>query len=176
MDQIGKYKIIGPPLGEGGFGAVYLSEDQAGRVAIKVFKPRDETIAGLVTSATTDAVAVLRARFVNEARTLRRLSTNPFIVNCYEFDELEDGTPYYVMPYLEKSLVDEIGKDAVSAAALSDLAPDLRPRSLPLSRAIQVLDQLLQALKAVHDAGLVHRDIKPANVMFAESGDVQQPG
>ena len=56
MEQIGKYKIIG----EGGFGAVYLGEYQVGRVAIKVFKPKDDVVAGLATSATSDPMGVLK--------------------------------------------------------------------------------------------------------------------
>lgn len=173
MKQIGKYKIIGPPLGQGGFGAVYLGEDQVGQVAIKVFRPQDDIVAGLATSATSDPVGVLKERFLSEAKTLRSLSENAYVVQCYEFSELEDGTPYYVMPYLSKSLADEIGKDAFTKGAQAELDPALRPRPLPLGRANEILDQVLQALKAVHAAGMVHRDIKPANILFSANGNVQ---
>lgn len=38
--------------------------------------------------------------------------------------------------------------------------------ALPPVWAVQVIDQLLQALAAVHDQGLVHRDLKPANLLL----------
>ena len=170
MDQIGKYKVL-EELGRGGFGAVYLCEDNLGeKVAIKVFEPKDDVIAGAATSATSDPTAVLKDRFQSEARTLRRLSSNPYIVDLYDFDETEDGIAYYVMPYLVRSLVDEIGKDAVSVGAQGELPPELLPRRMPAQRAIQVLTQILEAMKTVHQEGLVHRDLKPANILFDKEG------
>ena len=41
--------------------------------------------------------------------------------------------------------------------------------ALPPSWAVLVIDQLLQALEAVHNRGLVHRDIKPANILLDPS-------
>ena len=174
METIGKYKVI-KELGSGGFGAVYLAEDPrlGVQVAIKIFQIRDANLVSQATSASTDAAQSLRQRFINEARTLRQLSNNPHIVEMYDFDELEDGTPYYVMPYLLRSLVDEIGKDAFTAGALEDLPVDLHPRRLPVSRCVQILTQTLDALSTVHRAGLVHRDIKPANILLNDKGQVQ---
>ncbi|WP_299071444.1 FKBP-type peptidyl-prolyl cis-trans isomerase [uncultured Paraglaciecola sp.] len=174
MQQIGKYRII-KELGAGGFGAVYLAEDPRlhTQVAIKVFQVRDANIAGQATSATSDAVGVLTERFINEARTLRTLSSNPFIVDMYEFDELEDGTPYYIMPYLTRSLVDVMGKDAFTVGAIEETSPELHPKAIAPAQSILYLKQLLEALSEVHKSGLVHRDIKPANILLNNKGQVQ---
>jgi formylglycine-generating enzyme required for sulfatase activity/serine/threonine protein kinase len=173
MNRIGKYTAI-KQLGAGGFGAVYLAEDKLGeQVAIKVFQIRDENLARQATSSSTDAVEVLKQRFMDEARTLRRLGTNPYIVEMYYFDELEDGTPYYVMPYLAKSLEQEIGKDAFTRGKLEETPPELHPRRVGLTQGLQWLEQILEALREVHNAGLVHRDIKPANILFNAKGQVQ---
>lgn len=174
MEQIGKYKVI-RKLGSGGFGAVYLGEDQrlGERVAIKVFQIRDENLANQVTTATGDAGDVLKQRFLNEARTLRKLSRNPYIIEMYDFDELADGTPYYVMPFLPHSLKDELGSDATDAAVVAELPTEEKPRRLPLTQSLLYIEQLLVALKDVHQSGLVHRDIKPANVLLNEQDQVR---
>jgi len=41
---------------------------------------------------------------------------------------------------------------------------------LPVSYVAVVLDQTLQALEAVHEAGVVHRDVKPANLLLEPTG------
>ncbi|MDT0202449.1 protein kinase domain-containing protein [Nocardioides sp. AE5] len=41
---------------------------------------------------------------------------------------------------------------------------------LPESYAAVVLDQTLQALEAIHGAGVIHRDIKPANLLLEPTG------
>lgn len=174
MESIGKYQII-RKLGAGGFGAVYLCKDPrlGVEVAIKVFQVRDDNLVGQITSASQDAGQVLRERFLAEAKTLHQLSHSPYIVNIKDYDELEDGTPYYVMPYLPQSLEGEIGKDAFSRGRLEEIPASQHPRKLPLHRALTILEQLLQAMAQVHDAGLIHRDLKPANILFDEQGNVQ---
>ena len=131
MHIIGKYTVI-KELGAGGFGAVYLAEDPklGTKVAIKVFRVKDENLAGIATSASQDAGGALKDRFLSEARTLVSLSHNPYIVNLMEFDEMPDGTPYYVMPYLPTSLEQEIGKDAFSRGKLEE-PPDPQSTSPP---------------------------------------------
>ena len=42
--------------------------------------------------------------------------------------------------------------------------------TLPESYVAVVLDQTLQALEAVHNAGVVHRDVKPANLLLEPTG------
>lgn len=174
LQNIGKYKVV-KLLGAGGFGAVYLADDQKlhVQVAIKVFQVKNEQQARQATSASFDAIGVLKQRFVDEARILRKLSVNPYIVEVYDLDEMSDGTPYYVMPYLPHSLADELGKDAFTQGTLEHLAKNKHPKRLAPSQAIGYLKELLEALSAVHQAGLIHRDIKPDNVLLNEQGQVQ---
>mgnify|MGYP000414982078 CR=1 FL=1 len=173
MQTIGKYKIL-RELGSGGFGAVYLAEDPhlGGKVAIKVFQIKDPASAREMTSATGDAGEILKKRFLDEARILRQLKRNPNVVDVLEFDTLPDGRPYYIMPYLPKSLVDLIGRDAFTQGKLEEIDSKDHPHSLPVTQTLDILKQTLSGLKTVHEANLVHRDIKPANLLIENEGQL----
>src|SRR6056297_1107846 len=174
MNQISRYKIL-KRLGGGGFGEVFLGEDQTiGRqVAIKVFKPKDENLIAFATSSDEEGLEILRARFLNEARILASLDDEPNVVAVLDYGELEDGAPYYVMPYLPRSLSEDLGKDVFDVNALEELPQDQRPRAFPMDRALEILEQILTGLSAAHVNGLVHRDIKPSNLMLSESGQIR---
>jgi len=58
--------------------------------------------------------------------------------------------------------------DLIRGGTVADLVAEHGP--LPLGYAAVLLDQLLQALGAVHAAGVVHRDVKPANLMLEVTG------
>jgi len=174
MEQIGRYIII-KRLGGGGFGEVFLGQDDVLHrdVAIKVFRPKDENLIAFVTSSDAEGETILRERFLNEARILSKLDDAPYVVSVLDFGELEDGCPYYVMPFLDRSLVSEVGRDVFDVAAINDLPEHEKPRLLPLSKAIRYIHQLLHAVSSAHQHGLVHRDIKPANIMLNDKGEIR---
>ena len=172
MEQIGPYKIL-KRLGGGGFGEVWLGESPLRQVAIKVFNPKDENLIAFATSSNTEGLDVLRTRFLNEAKILAQLESNANIVSVYEFGELDDGSPYYTMAYLPRSLTELLGKDVYDAAAVAELPENERPRALPLNDALSYLTQLLSGLSAAHAQGLVHRDIKPSNVMLGDDNQIR---
>src|SRR6202044_2529890 len=86
--EFGPYRII-KMLGEGGMGVVYLAEreDLGSQVAIKVLRD-----AWLSPSR--------RERFVSEQRTLAQLN-HPSIARLYDAATMDNGTPYFVMEYVE---------------------------------------------------------------------------
>lgn len=173
-DRIGRF-VVRKWIGGGGFGEVFLGEDPTiGRlVAIKLFRPSAENLAAFATTSGTEGIEVLRARFLNEARVLASLENAVHVVNVLDFGELDDGAPYYVMPYMPRSLADELGRDVFDPRAIAELAPEHRPRHLEPRRALDCAEQLLRGLAAAHAKGLVHRDIKPANIMLTEDGSVR---
>lgn len=58
--------------------------------------------------------------------------------------------------------------DLVRGGSLADLVAAHGP--LPESYVAVLLDQILQALDAIHGAGVVHRDLKPANLLLEATG------
>lgn len=127
-------------LGAGAMGEVYAGKhpDIGKRVAIKVLKPQ------LATSAEA------AERFKREARVVNQID-HPNVIDVFAFGRLDDGRLYLVM--------DLVDGDTLRAAVADG--------PMEVDRALDVLDQIADALDAAHAKGVVHRDLKPDNVMLA---------
>lgn len=138
----GKYEVRAV-LGRGGMATVYearhLTLDKP--VAIKVMQ------AG---AAEGDEVAI--ARFYQEARNAGALG-HPGICEVHDFGLLDDGRPYLVM---ERLVGRTLRMHLAEVGALSE------------SEAIDIIAQVLGALAAAHEHGVVHRDVKPDNIFLAQ--------
>jgi serine/threonine-protein kinase len=143
LDQVigGKYRVE-KKLGEGGMGKIYLARHVTlgKRFAIKTLHP----------DFTRNQEAL--ERFRREAITTAQLE-HPNILGMSDMDQMDDGTAYIVMEFLD-------GKEL--RGALNDTPV------LPLPRAVHIFSQVCRALAAAHDKGIVHRDMKPENVFLVE--------
>lgn len=92
----------------------------------------------------------LAERMRIEAQIAARVS-NPNIVNAIDFWITPDGFPCLVMELLSGSSLAE------------ELTPNKR---LPVLTATKYAVQVLSALAAVHEFGVVHRDVKPQNLFI----------
>ena len=136
----GRYRIE-RPLGEGGFGRVY--------VATQLSMDREVALKTLHRELLGDRHHV--RRFYREARAASRLDS-PHVVRMYDFGiDAGTGTPFLVMEYLKGRGLEEV---MAGGAALSP------------QRAARVAGQVALALAEAHEAGIVHRDLKPANVFL----------
>jgi len=141
-EMVSHYRIVAK-LAIGGMSSVYRAVDtQLGRpVALKFMR----------SPLTENPDAVARFRF--EARVASALN-HPHICTVYNVDEYK-GQPFLVMELLEgQTLQDFIGTCC----------------RLPLSQALEISIQILDALKASHSKGIVHRDVKPANIFISSFG------
>ncbi len=128
-------------LGSGGMATVYLAEDlkHHRKVAVKVLR--------------SDLAAALGPdRFLREIEIAANL-THPHIVPLYDSGEA-DGFLFYVLPYIEGE---------------SLRAKLTREGELPITDAVRILRDVVDALASAHKHGVVHRDIKPDNVLLSEN-------
>jgi serine/threonine-protein kinase len=129
-------------IGKGGMGSVYA--------AIHTQIQRRAAIKALDSSLSRNPTLV--TRFLNEARAVNIVS-HPSLVNVYEYGQLEDGTPYFVMEYLE-------------GETLHARLRSLGGKGMDPVEAMQVVRQIASGLAAAHEKGIIHRDLKPANIML----------
>ncbi len=144
VDRIGRYTVE-RRLGSGAFALVWLGHDEVldAPVAIKVL-------------AENWAYQLdLRARFVEEARVLRRADSDR-VVRVFDIGDLPDGRPYFVMTYADRGTLEE------------RLAGGAR---LPVAEGLRVAEQVARGVAVVHGLGVIHRDLKPSNVLFRSTVD-----
>ncbi|MFF0201728.1 protein kinase [Streptomyces sp. NPDC005017] len=144
----GRYRLLSP-LGEGGMGTVWRARDEILMREVAVKEVRAP--AGLPASD----VDRLYARLEREAWAAARVA-NRNVVTVYDV-ATEDGRPWIVMELVR----------GISLAELLEAEGPLDPR-----RAALIGAEVLSALHAAHEAGVLHRDVKPGNVLMANDGRV----
>jgi hypothetical protein len=116
---------------------------------------RDVAIKVLPAAFAADAERL--ARFQREAEMLAALN-HPNIASIYGLEETSGG----------HALVMEL----VDGPTLADLIARQRT-GMPVSEALPIARQILDALEAAHEHGIIHRDLKPANIKVREDGAVK---
>ena len=140
----GRYEIL-QLLGEGGMGAVYKAADRAldRFVALKVIRPELASNPSIL------------ARFKQELLLAHQV-THRNVIRIYDLGEAE-GVKFITMEFIE-------GKDL---RALIREKKKFTPEE-----AVDVIQQVCQALDAAHSVGVIHRDLKPQNIMQDSSGRI----
>jgi len=138
----GRYEIL-QLLGEGGMGAVYKATDHTldRFVALKVIRPELASNPSIL------------ARFKQELLLAHQV-THRNVIRIYDLGEAE-GVMFITMEFIEgrdlRSIIREKNK----------FAPE---------EAVEVIQQVCQALDAAHSVGVIHRDLKPQNIMQDGTG------
>ncbi|MEV7202989.1 serine/threonine-protein kinase [Streptomyces griseoluteus] len=144
----GRYRLLSP-LGEGGMGTVWRAHDEVLRREVAVKEVRAP--AGLPAGD----VERMYARLEREAWAAARVA-HPNVVTVYDV-ALEGGRPWIVM-------------ELVRGRSLADVLETSGP--LSVTESARVGAEVLDALRAAHEVGVLHRDVKPANVLLSDDGRV----
>jgi serine/threonine protein kinase/Flp pilus assembly protein TadD len=136
---IGPYKLL-EQIGEGGFGEVFLAEQQEPvrrKVALKILKLGMDT-------------RQVVARFEAERQALA-IMDHPNIATVLDGGSTPSGRPYFVMELVK-------GVPITEYCNRNQLTPRQR---------LELFVPVCQAVQHAHQKGIIHRDLKPSNVLVA---------
>jgi WD40 repeat protein/serine/threonine protein kinase len=164
---IGPYKLL-EPIGEGGFGVVFMAEQQQPvrrKVALKVLKPGMDT-RQIVARFEAERQALALMDHPNIAKVLDAGTTGVASASG-EWREKDKGAaalathhsplattsgrPYFVM-------------ELVKGVPITDYCDQC---SLTTRERLDLFLSVCQAVQHAHQKGIIHRDIKPSNVLVA---------
>ena len=150
---VGGYTLISR-LGSGAMGSVWRVRDDGGhQYAMKIL--RDSLAEDDASSERSRDQLTARERLRREAMALQKVR-HPGVCGIVDM-ELDDALAFIVTELIE-------GKN---------LREDVRTNGRYVGDDLERLGRkLIEAVKAVHAAGIVHRDIKPTNVMVSNTGPV----
>ncbi|OYV87411.1 MAG: hypothetical protein B7Z73_10155, partial [Planctomycetia bacterium 21-64-5] len=140
--QIGRY-VVRRRLGRGGFGTVWLADDEELQRPVAIKVPRRKQL------SSEESVE----DFLREARMAAALK-HAAIVTVYDVGRLDDGACFVVMEYVD-------GRT---------LAEEMKWTRFDLQQTARLMEEIADAVHYAHTQGLVHRDLKPANILIDRAG------
>jgi eukaryotic-like serine/threonine-protein kinase len=141
--RIGSYEIE-KLIGAGGMGEVYRAlrvDDFRQVVALKLVRQ------GMVTDETL-------GRFKNEMQFLAAVGKHPNIARLFDAGTTDDGSPYFVMEYVDGSSIDR----------------HCDQRRLTIRERLELFRAVCTAVRFAHQHAVIHRDIKPSNILITSDG------
>jgi serine/threonine protein kinase len=137
-ETIGRYKLV-EKLGEGGFGTVYVAEQE---------EPVKRRVALKITKLGMDTKEVV-ARFKIERQALAMMD-HPGIATVLDAGATASGRPYFVM-------------ELVNGIKITEYCDQ---NKLSTHKRLELFIQVCRAIEHAHQKGIIHRDIKPSNILI----------
>ncbi|MFA7241212.1 MAG: HDOD domain-containing protein [Sulfuricellaceae bacterium] len=141
LHKIGRFEVIAE-LGRGAQSVVYLA-----------FDPKLEREVAIKTVHFSSQGEEQGRMLIEEARTVSNLR-HANIVPVFEAGK-HRGEPYLVFEYVEG---ETLAKMMAEEGALQP------------SRALDIIDQVLDAVAYAHQHNIIHRDLKPSNILISNQG------
>lgn len=137
-------------LGKGGFSDVFLAEERKSGVLVAI-KMMEIDVSGENKSRKA-------ARFRREMMLYGKLD-HPNIVKIFDSGETDTGILFIVFEYLK-------------GHSLAELL--LKEGAFSITRTMDLMRQVLNALGEAHGKGIIHRDLKPENIMVIADGNCER--
>ena len=161
------YTITGSSkLGKGGFGTVWLADDEHGDKVVIKFASTTEIARDPKTFKPVEVLRQHHAAYVQglirEIDLLESMKDDPRAppsVIKFRDKSANPNKPFLVVEYLE-------GETLYEAVKHHDLG------RLPEEKVVEYGIQIAEGLDYIHSKGIVHRDLKPSNVMVTKRGCV----
>ena len=161
----GKY-IIGMTVGAGGFGVIYKAWDMHHKVvvAIKEFYSGSlmMRVAGdakvYVNEKNGEEFEYRKNRFLAEAQGMAKVASHKNTPNVFDQFE-ENNTAYIVMELLEGKSLSAYMKE--------------QGRAVDIAFATYVINEVGNALNALHKIGIIHRDVAPDNIFICSGKELK---
>jgi len=159
--------VIQSLLGHGGFGITYAAHDQVlnVRVAVKEYLPRQlatrgegQTKVSIFTGEARQQYDYGLRKFLEEAQSVARFAHHPNVVSARDYFEA-NGTAYMVMEYVEGVTLKEYLEKKGGRISFEEAKGIMMP--------------VMDALREVHQAGMLHRDISPDNIYITTAAQVK---
>lgn len=146
-DLIGPYKLL-QRIGEGGFGEVFMAEQQTPMVRMVALK---------IIKLGMDTKSVI-ARFEAERQALAMMD-HPNIAKVLDAGSTEQGRPYFVM-------------ELVKGIPITQFCDE---KGLNTQQRLTLFADVCSAIQHAHQKGIIHRDVKPSNILVTLHGDKAVP-
>ena len=157
--------LIGKAVGAGGFGIIYKALDQklgtivavkeffAGRLVTRAAGTKDV----IINKKSQAEFQYRKSRFLAEARNMAKFGAHRSIPNVFEFFE-ENNTAYIVMELLQ-------------GVGLNDYLRN-NGGKIDVDFAVMIANEIGNALKSMHEIGIIHRDVAPDNIYINSDKDL----
>ncbi len=154
-----EYELFQPPLGEGGFGKVWLARNAIGQW---------QALKAVYQSTFGDNFGPYEAEFKGLQKYKPVSENHPGLLRIELVSRMKgEGYFYYVMELGDSQTPGWENNPALyQAKDLECLRKQADGHRLPVAECLRITIILADALDYLHRQGLTHRDIKPSNIIF----------